>query len=119
MLRIAAEVEGFRLISHPLLTDFMTCCTQGMLQICNCIGSVYPLSIEVQCWDHRRGVQESGEEQGLPVQGTCPGCGAAQTWGDVLSRGESVPWRQSRYLYFVMLHNKQSSSDAYCRLLVR
>ncbi|KAL0032103.1 hypothetical protein WJX77_005130 [Trebouxia sp. C0004] len=44
----------------------------------------------------KRFLQESGEEQGLPVQGTCPGCGASQTWGEVLSKGESVPWKQSR-----------------------
>ena len=41
-------------------------------------------------------MQESGEEQGLPVQGTCRNCGAGQVWADVLSKCESVPWRQSR-----------------------
>ncbi|KAL3161568.1 hypothetical protein ABBQ32_010433 [Trebouxia sp. C0010 RCD-2024] len=43
----------------------------------------------------KRFLKESGEEQGLPVQGTCPSCGAAQKWSDVLAKCQSVPWRQS------------------------
>ena len=43
-------------------------------------------------------MQEAGEEQGLPVQGTCPGCGKPQSWADVLARSESVPWRQKGYV---------------------
>ena len=42
-------------------------------------------------------VQESGEEQGLPVQGTCPTCSKGHSWMDILAKSESVPWRQKRY----------------------
>ncbi len=81
------------------------------------MGNVIPFRLVEVCCDHRRGVQESGEEQGLPVQGTCPGCGTTQTWGDVLSNGELVPWRQSRYLHFLMLRGEQSYLYEQCFLL--
>ena len=59
-------------------------------------SAVYATGIG-ECTNITAAVQESGEEQGLPVQGSCPGCGEVQNWMDVLSRSESVPWRQSRY----------------------
>ncbi len=88
---------------------------QNSLLESNCIGSVILLSLVAEGCDHRFGVQESGEEQGLPVQGTCPGCGATQTWGDVLSKSESVPWRQSRYFhYFTILFTYMLCNEQTC-----
>ena len=59
-------------------------------------------------------MQESGEDQGLPVQGTCPNCGKSQSWKDVLAKSESVPWRQTGYATHLSFPYMLMQSSNHC-----